>query len=889
MSRSALGRTGLKLMALGMAVLGLPLVEATASTAAVSLPRALNATEQYQPRLSVKPSMTSLAGVGAPNPANEISTFKWVLQEDPTVDGHSTAYTAPATNDAATLAAFAPATDPCHPIIPTTATNPYPNGNPNFPQGCNWPSVQTVHNAPVVTQGDQSEWSSLQSISGFATDIMGRRCGTAGATAADCAGLPTTRQMKNLPAGNYIVSVMADGYEIGGTRFQIPLPANAADNLIKVKLTPGPLPLGTIKVHVFDDMAPTGGAYAPETEGGIKGFTASLSDFTDVVTQDYYGYPLCTTYKTSAGKVTLDSHGRPTPLQLGGPDGQCMSDSNGDISIPNLASGRYAVSVLPHDKSWVQTTTLEGAHDFDVWLQANDTGLDTEMVLAGEPVPFVDFGFVKVNNPLGGNFDCADPISNATTRNGVLYQPGECLPTTGAFLNSANHGEISGRIMAEEPYVPGVGGLAGQNAANGQAGLKVDRPVSHVFLALSDLNDGDRTKYALENNLDGTFDIKGVPDGSYNFALWDYNQDYAFDAFQVEVVNGDVVRLGDLPLLGWFTRVEGHVFIDKNANGIMDPNEEGLPDFDMQVLNRTNQGYEQGQNVAKTNDSGFYAFKEAYPLGQYNVLQFFNTRFKTTGVTCQADNDPQQHTLITPAVDLSLLPIIGLNGRCDVGVQPYSNDPSAGDNGGIVSTVTYQSYRTVLTNEQNVNNAFDVGIPDFVLDIAQPVACKTASVLIPGSSASNPCKNGFQLDPAHGNQYLRHTYTESQFPGVNTHYASEHFDRPPACTPRMADGNVLDYNYQEAVQPGGACVESALQGTSFGFGTDNLPLYPNDPSNLACKTGTVDPVLGNLTGPYITPGGQYAARSNPDGSVITPPAFDPNACVCRRSTATTAS
>ena len=68
--------------------------------------------------------------------------------------------------------------------------------------------------------------------------------------------------------------------------------------------------------------------------------------------------------------------------------------------------------------------------------------------------------------------------------------------------------------------------------------------------------------------------------------------------------------------------------------------------------------------------------KEGYPTGAFTIVEFFNTRYKTTGVTYQADNDPLEHTTLTAAVDISINPIIGQNGRIDIGVLPY--DGSAG-------------------------------------------------------------------------------------------------------------------------------------------------------------------------------------------------------------------
>ncbi len=38
---------------------------------------------------------------------------------------------------------------------------------------------------------------------------------------------------------------------------------------------------------------------------------------------------------------------------------------------------------------WIQTTTLEGGHDWDTWNMEGSTGYDTELVVGGEATPFV--------------------------------------------------------------------------------------------------------------------------------------------------------------------------------------------------------------------------------------------------------------------------------------------------------------------------------------------------------------------------------------------------------------------------------------------------------------------------------------------------------------------
>ena len=62
------------------------------------------------------------------------------------------------------------------------------------------------------------------------------------------------------------------------------------------------------------------------------------------------------------------------------------------------------------------------------------------------------------------------------------------------------------------------------------------------------------------------------------------------DQFNVNISHGQVVDMGVLPLLGWFSRISGHVFADKNGNGRQDPGEQGLFHGLVQNLNRMLRG-----------------------------------------------------------------------------------------------------------------------------------------------------------------------------------------------------------------------------------------------------------------------------------------------------------
>jgi hypothetical protein len=1062
--------------------------------------------------------------------------------------------------------------DPCHPLTPNT-----PEGDTSFPQNCQWPSIIAAQHPPVVTQGDDSDWASGKPLSGVPTTgtYKGQHCVIN--DPSSCGGTYT------LPDGKYFVSVTSDGYEIGGANFTIP----STSDTVNVRLNPGPLTLGTMKILVFDDMASTAGAYEATTDSGMSGFSAFITDFTGApVNQDYFGNPLCTQYLTDdKGNVVLKADG--TPKQITKLGGQCVSapaplgtltadaglvgtqlaikllpgvtdahlpvpglgewtpfniqigaeimtvtqvclsggaavsspgcasfpaagnvtftvtrsingkandlkanittvpdpsdqpQTDGVITIPNLAPGRYGANVVPPDQGWIETTTLEGSHDFDVWVMGNDSGLDTELTSAGEPVPFVDFGFARAavvninglkslctfdpqtgrNCPSTGTSEVVPSPAQGKTLLQTLQDPQAwagindpelpvietdpgATPTTGAFVTAGCQvapptdadgnlptgdiraeltvamqpcaganlrpriepgmpgqnptqdgsleadswtypwyddpvyhlggdpntgappaGELKGRIAGVEPYVPGVGGLNGVGGANGQAGEQVSNiPISDGWVAIADLNNGDLTSMVLPANDDGTFDVKHIPDGTYNVSWWDWDQDYAFDQYQIVIAGGQMVDVGTLPLSGWFTKINGHVFIDTNANGKQDPGEKGVPDFLMQLLNRTNNAWEGGQNVATTNDSGYYEFKEAYPLGQDMILQFYNPRYRTTGVTCQTDNDPQAHTTLTPAVDLTTLNIIGLNGYCDVGIQPYSTDPTAGDNGGIVATAQYHSFRPGLSEEQEITEPFDSGQPGVRFELWKPrplkadatadqvkanqgnkyLTCTQANIdagNLTGGATDIGCgvwsynstsatpdsyrlDGGLVRDPVpmmrtdkgvtgqsggdpvgtvHDANVLSTDSGLSVYgpgvpdgavvgdvdqgasfvlvdgngvpvdtsggigpniiianPGLVDVYYSEHFQRgganaysQPGCVPRGADGQVLDWQVQDAVQVGGDCIESALQGTSFSFGSDANPVDPKlyDKGVPATNPLSLDPGLakGNYT------------------------------------------
>ena len=240
------------------------------------------------------------------------------------------------------------------------------SGDPiQYPKTCRWTSIAgAASNAPVYTQGNQDDFNGVNS-----SQLL-------------------------IPDGRYLISVMADGYKLDGVHFTAPVVD--ASGVVTVELQPFPLPTATIQAWVFEDISPTNSAPDAPIEHGLAGFSGHINDYIGEVSTDVYGNPLCTEYERDGNNNIIFDSEDFTPTPIPGTGGECLSDENGYLVIPNLGTNRYALSAIPPDgTSWIQTTTLEGNHDWDAWVMEGATGLDTEFVVAGEPFPVAIFGFVN--------------------------------------------------------------------------------------------------------------------------------------------------------------------------------------------------------------------------------------------------------------------------------------------------------------------------------------------------------------------------------------------------------------------------------------------------------------------------------------------------------------
>jgi hypothetical protein len=683
-----------------------------------------------------------------------------------------------ATTNMLTLRVQSARSEPNHPGGPVTLGDPIPEykflinvdntGNPNqprdqgcspddagYPDSCDWPSIRAVPGAaPIFTQGDETILSEAMGIS--------------------------------LPDGKYLISVLADGYKLGGKHFTVPL---EDPGLVTVELQPHPLPTATMRIKVFEDISPTNGQFDAPAEAGLEGFRAVVNDILGQVSVDVFGNPLCTQYDADMNPIGFNEYG-------------CLiSDANGDIVIPNLGPNRYDVNMTaPTGQGWVQTTTLEGSHSWDTWLQEGGTGLDNEFVVAGEPFPWTVFGFVRPTNTLTGGT-----------------------------------GGIRGTIVGASVYVPWSGGTLpyyGQQWG-GLSGAKVTGPISDAWVALSDLQNGDTAVYVGPANPDGTFEINNVPDGNYFFTYWDYRQEYILDWLQVTVSGGQITDLGTPFLTGWFTWVEGYVFNDLNSNGKRDPGEPGIADYLVVLKDRDNTEIDRMTIAVTTDASGYYRFDRAYPMGSWMILEAYNDRYYTTGITYQVENQPEETTVLGAGVDVGVLPILGHTGRLDWGVRPYA----PGTNGGIVGTVFYDTTRNELDARYQAVEGWAPGIPGLRVNVYKPKYCDFSSIACDpsgvfelaedGSIAKDMTAGGVVCgtDPL-ANCDPSGTWELDEFgdfkvgPVVNT-TLTEVWEQPTGCTPRDSEGNPVNNTAFQPADPDKRCLEAPQTGLQFqsGFAT----------------------------------------------------------------------
>lgn len=476
-----------------------------------------------------------------------------------------------------------------------------------------------------------------------------------------------------VPNGSYLVSVKAPGYKLGGSWVTI----DGGDAEITVELLPNPLPLSKIRVLVFHDHQPVNGEPDLPSEPGLEGFRVVIGDAVGELTVDYYGNPLGTQYqKDTSGAYIYDGNGNPVPVP--GTGGiKILTDANGYAVVENIPPGKYEVQAIPPDGTdWVQTTTIEGTHVIDAWVEEGNEGYSSEYLYR---FPVVWFGFVRpVQFP--------EPL------------PGEVRGTIRSVVRTV--------FEFDTPGIP----------------VSFGPPVERPWVALTDIGGNDRQVYLGRGEADGSFLINSVPPGLYQMALWDEPLDYiiSFRTVQLPDKNGsmDVVveddpvnYPGQIGIPRWYGWIKGKVFIDSNENGLYDPGEAGVPE--VELLTRFKDGTV--QYFTLTNPDGNYTFNEVFELERFTVAEVGFARLARTAVSANPENRYPVPEVFEGALTAAVITWAGGTNYIDFGKRPY--DP--GENGGISGIVRYATMRNETDPRYAAAEDFEPGIPGVTVNLYQ--------------------------------------------------------------------------------------------------------------------------------------------------------------------------
>jgi hypothetical protein len=547
----------------------------------------------------------------------------------------------------------------------------------------------------------------------------------------DCTETLAFNQLALDPRKHYYVSVLPNdavsfdpngdrlaGHTIGGAQIK------PGDTAVTVILNKQEIPTAQIAIEVFQDTAPTNGAI-DGGEPGLGGFAITLEDAGGrygisggTMLQDAYGNPL----KNSLPCFDVDP---PVGVILSCPDTPENRAAGlvGHVLVKDLAPGKYGViAVSPaSEKTWVQTSTIEGTKIIDTWVKAAEPPYFNEFGLVG---PHAFIGFTRPETT------CISTDAASTCQVKVATAP------------AATH-TISGKITAlhdPKPPLPmlsvNTDNLNFFSATRFWVGLNSDAGIGPSIATI-------------ETNEDGTFSIPNVPDGNYQVVVWDIYLDAIISYFSVTVAGDDVdmVAVNNDATQGmpaWFTRSEHNVFLDDACGG--KPGDDGYGDGIRQDCEVGLQ--EQAVNIRwrdgtvnqsfPTDSTGFVPFDEAFPFFSWQIYEVDYLRYKPTGVTVTVDaggpTQPgefvnpqiQEPALFNPEVDeactdasctsrtekgsaVLLEAFQSLPGQTllfDWGKVPYQ----PGENGGIAGIVFYSSTRAENDPRLTVGEPWEPGI-----------------------------------------------------------------------------------------------------------------------------------------------------------------------------------
>ncbi len=430
--------------------------------------------------------------------------------------------------------------------------------------------------------------------------VLGNDC----SEPASVACLDPDRKYMALPTleadGRYYISVLPDdGHAMGGAAIA------AGQTRVTVYVNKYPLPTAQISVFVFNDNSPLNAAPDLPQEQGLAGFNILLTEAGGTygasggqVTQDAFGNPLGTTYKTvCSGSETpnagycYDTSGKPVVQTRG--SGIIVSGPDGVATLRNLFPAKYTIQVIPPAGSdWQQTSTIEGTKGDDAWVKH------------AEPAFFQEYG------PPGHHVFTGFTHAGFLARNGRSPALNGSTSVTGRVVN------IHNARPPDYTFFPGA-------------------PIAQCWVGLNETTGTRRAMYAAPCNPDSTFAIPNVPAGAWELVVWDEGKDVIIATAAITVPPATpTMALGDVPVFRWFGRYEGKVFFDTNGDGFPDAGETaGIPNQVLNIRFRDGSIYQ----TTLSNSKGEFQFNEVFPFFNWMIAEVDYGRFKATGATIVVD------------------------------------------------------------------------------------------------------------------------------------------------------------------------------------------------------------------------------------------------------------
>jgi len=476
----------------------------------------------------------------------------------------------------------------------------------------------TDPNAPLPLPGDPFVDSLATSFHSSYMPVVAQGC-----TGTACADGETATPFDNNvaldPAKHYYVSVLpadamdenAAGERVGHTVGGAQIPPGATT--VTVDVNTEPLPYAQVSIFVFDDSSPTNGG-VDLNENGLGGFQITLEDAggrygisAGAMSQDADGNPLTNALDCFGGGAQLPG------VILSCPNTQANRDAGlvGRVLVQNLFPGKYGIiTTRPNATDWVQTSTIEGTKVIDAWVKA------------GEPPFFTEFGPVGVHAFVG----FASPVAINGRR-------------TAGTGNRTITGAITNHHMSRPPDQS----LWGSEDGNTYEALAHTRP----WVGLNSSGGIGPNIAAVQADVDddgfASFTIDNVPPGAdYQIVVWDSYLDQVIAYRSVTAADLAVSPdVGNIPVFQWFARLENHVFLDADGNGIrdlgegpLDPGEGPLSEQAVNLRWRDGSVYQS----FPTDLEGFVPFDQVFPFFNWLVAEVDYTRFEATGLTVTVDH-----------------------------------------------------------------------------------------------------------------------------------------------------------------------------------------------------------------------------------------------------------